>query len=183
MKNKLDLQKKFNEAEKLKDNGNLIGAIKLFKEILEINQNFSPALNNIANCYFLGNQIDLAEKFYLKCLKIEPVQNQTINNLALLYFRKNQFKKALQLLENFLRKKPNQEDIVEKIAYCLLELNLKEDTDKFCKEALKIYNNNNKILFCYRQNLFKIGKNKEGLKVLQKETGLIEFSEHDVKII
>ena len=183
MKNKSELEKKFNEAEKFKEKGDLIGAIKIFKDILKIKPNFLPALNNIANCYFQRNQIDLAESFYLKCLDIHPVQNQTINNLSLLYFRKNQFKEALRILKNFLIKKPNQEDIVEKIAYCLLELDLKEDTDKFCKDALKIYSKNNKILYCYRKNLFKFGRNKEGLKVLQKETGLIEFSEHDVKII
>ena len=183
MKNKVEIENTFHEAEKLRIKGNLKLAIKLFQNILNENPNFPPALNNIANCYFQLNEIGYAEKFYLKCLKIQPEQVQTLNNLALLYFRNNKFEKALPILKTSFLKKSNQEDVAEKIAYCLLELNLKEETHKFCEDALKSFKNNNKILFSYRTNLFKLGKNKEGLSVLQKETGLIEFGEDTIKII
>ena len=114
MKNKVEIENTFHEAEKLRIKGNLKLAIKLFQNILNENPNFPPALNNIANCYFQLNEIGYAEKFYLKCLKIQPEQVQTLNNLALLYFRNNKFEKATNF-ENFFFKKSNQEDVAEKL--------------------------------------------------------------------
>ena len=67
-----DLENNFNKAEKLRTTGDYDGAIKLLLNILEKKENLLPALNSTANCYFQLNKYDLAEKYYLKCLKIEP---------------------------------------------------------------------------------------------------------------
>ena len=76
-----------------------------------------------------------------------------------------------------------QEHVIEKIAYCLTELNLIDEVDKFCKQFLKIYPKNKTILSYYRRNLFKIGRYEEGLKSYQKETGVIEFNNDKINII
>ena len=60
-----DLENNFNNAEKLR-NTNYDGAIKLLLNILRKKEK-----NSAANCYFQLNKFDL-EKYYLKCLKIEP---------------------------------------------------------------------------------------------------------------
>ena len=54
--NKGELERNFNEAERLRNIGNFTEAINIFLNILKDNKNFEPALNNIANCYFQLNE-------------------------------------------------------------------------------------------------------------------------------
>lgn len=178
-----ELERSFNEAEKLRNNGSLEKAVYLFLEILKKKPSFQPALNNVANCYFKLNKLDLAEQYYLKCLKINSNNILIINNLSLLYLKAKNFEKALPILQESLNKKIDQEHIVEKIAYCLTELNLFNELDEFCKKNIKIYPNNKIVLSYYRRNLFKIGKYEDGLKAYQKETGVIELDHDKLKIV
>ena len=178
-----DLENNFNEAEKLRDNKNFNQAIKLFLNILEKKPNFLPALNNIANCYFQLNNLDLAEVYYLKCLKLDSNNLVSLNNLSLLYLKLSKFKESLKILKDSLNKNSNQQHVVEKIAYCLTELGLFDELDKFCEKFIKIYPKNNKILSYYRRNLFKIGKHIDGLRAYEKETGVIELDNDKIKII
>ena len=177
-----DLENNFNQAEKLRSTGDYEGAIKLLLNILEKKENLLPVLNSIANCYFQLNKFDLAEKYYLKCLKIDPENTTLLNNISLLYLKTKNFKKALSTLELSLKKDYNQENIVEKIAYCLTCLNSFNELNEFCKKYLTIYPNNKTILSYYRRNLFKIGEYEKALKVYQKETGVIEFNDDKIKI-
>ena len=177
-----DLENNFNQAEKLRSTGDYEGAIKLLLNILEKKENFLPVLNSIANCYFQLNKFDLAEKYYLKCLKIDPENTTLLNNISLLYLKTKNFKKALSTLELSLKKDYNQENIVEKIAYCLTCLNSFNELNEFCKKYLTIYPNNKTILSYYRRNLFKIGEYEKALEAYQKETGVIEFNDDKIKI-
>ena len=88
IKNKEELEKNFNEAERLRNNGNFTDAINIFLNILKYYKNFEPALNNIANCYFQLNKYTIAEKYYLECLKINENNLTTLNNLGLLHLKK-----------------------------------------------------------------------------------------------
>ena len=177
-----DLENNFNQAEKLRSTGDYEGAIKLLLNILEKKENLLPVLNSIANCYFQLNKFDLAEKYYLKCLKIDPENTTLLNNISLLYLKTKNFKKALSTLELSLKKDYNQENIVEKIAYCLTCLNSFNELNEFCKKYLTIYPNNKTILSYYRRNLFKIGEYEKALEAYQKETGVIEFNDDKIKI-
>ena len=178
-----DLENNFYEAEKLRDSRNFNKAIKLFLDILEKKPNFLPALNNIANCYVQLNNLDLAEEYYLKCYKLDSSNLVLLNNLSILYLKLSKFKKSLKILKESLNKNSNQEPVVEKIAYCLTELSLFDEVDKFCEKFIKIYTYNNIILSYYRRNLFKIGKYIDGLKAYEKETGVIELNNDKIKII
>ena len=177
-----DLEHTFNQAEKLRNTGDYDGAIKLLLNILEKKETLLPVLNSAANCYFQLNKFDLAEKYYLKSLKIDPENTILLNNLSLLYLKTKNFKKALSMLKLSLKKDYNQENIVEQIAYCLSELKLINEIDKFCKEFVKIYPKNKIILSYYRKNLLRIGKFEEGLQVYQKETGVIELDDDKINI-
>ena len=177
-----DLEDNFNQAENLRSTGDYDGAIKLLLNILEKKENLLPVLNSAANCYFQLNNFDLAEKYYLKCLKIDPENRTLLNNISLLYIKTKNFKKALSALELSLEKDYNQENIVEKIAYCLTCLNSFNELNEFCKKYLTIYPNNKTILSYYRRNLFKIGEYEKALEAYQKETGVIEFNDDKIKI-
>lgn len=177
------LEKSFNEAEKFRNSGNFVKAISIFLKIIKENNNFEPALNNIANCYFQLNEFELAEKYFLECLKINENNLTTLNNLGLLYLKNKNFKKSLSIFNASFTKNNNQEKVAEKIVYCLTELNLIEEVDKICKKLLENFPNNKIILSYNRKNLFKIGKHEEALKAYRKETGVIELNNDEVNLV
>lgn len=184
MKN-LEDKKKINlhKVTDLKNNGNFLEAIKILKSILVDEPNFTPGLNDIANCYFQLNDLDHAEKYYLLSLKNEPLNTQILNNLSLLYLRSKYPDKALPILKKSLDIKIDQLNIVEKIGHCLIELNLYSEANIFCKKFLIKYPKNNFLISYYEKSLFKLGKNVEGLKFLQKNTGFIQFDDDVIKIV
>lgn len=173
----------FIHAEKLRNSGNLLESIKILTKIYKKIPNNKAVSNSLANCYFQLNKLDLAEKYYLICLKIDPINLQTLNNLSLLHLRNKNFNNALTTLHRSLEINNDQENIIEKIGYCLIQIKLYLDANKFCKKYLKKYPNNSFLLEYYEKSCFSLGKNIEGLKTLQKQTGFIQFDEDEVKLI
>ena len=173
----------FSKAESLRNVGKFQDAIESFKIILKSKTNSTPVLNGIANCYFQLNKFELAEEYYILCLKNEPLNTTLINNLSFLYLRTKNFKKALKMLEKSLQIKDDQENIVEKIGYCLIEMKSYFQAVKFCENYLKKYPKNNFLTSYYEKSLFKTGRNVEGLKLLKKQKGFIQFDNDKVKII
>ena len=177
-----ETEKKFLEAENLRANKDFKKAINIFKTILHQFPELPPALHNIAICYTELNNIEDAEKFYLKCLKIEPVSILSINNLAKLYYNTGNFSKALPILKKSLLMKEDQETVVEITAQCLFELNLTSETDIFCSKALKKFPENKNLKTFYGKNLLRSNRHAEGQKYLNESSGMIEFGEKDFKI-
>ena len=180
---KEDFQILFLKAKNLINSRNFLKAIEILKSILFYKPNFTPALNNIAYCYFQLNKFDDSEKYYLLCSKKEPLNTQILNNLALLYSKKKYLHKALLVLQKSLEINLEQLNVVEKIGYCLIELNKYSEANVICKKFLKKYPTNNFLTSYYEKSFFKLGKNIEGLKFLQKKTGFIQFDDDKVKII
>ena len=175
-------EKKFLEAEDYRLKKEFQKAIDIFKSLLKEYPKLPPALNNIAICYTGLNKFDDAEKYYLKCLEIEPVSLLTINNLAKLYFNSNRLQKALPLLKKSLLKKEDQLDIIEIIANCLYDLKFIKETNNFCREALKKYPKSQILKNYYGKNLLRMNKHSEGQKYLKESTGVIEFGEDNFNI-
>ena len=180
---KKNIEALFNQAEELRNSGNFSDAIKILKNILKNEPNLTAVLNSIANCYFQTNKIDLAEKYYLLCLKNDPSNLQILNNLGLLYLRNKDLKNALSILQKSLEKNNEQENVIEKIGYCLMEMKLYLDVNKFCEKFLKKYPKNNFLLNYYEKSFFKLGKNIEGLEFRKEQEGFIQFDNDKVKII
>ena len=178
-----EIKEKFKQAENLRFSNKFEEAIKLFKEIVEKIPDFNPALHNIGVCYTSLNKLDEAEKYYLKCLNLKAVHFQSLNNLAIIYLERKDFKRALPLLQKSLFQVPNQEKVAESLAVCLFNLNIKDDLNLICEQALKRYPSNELFPVFYGKNLLRMGKHRKGLKVLKDKTGVIEFSEKKFKLI
>ena len=178
-----ETEKKFLEAEKYRANKDFSKAIDIFKTILTQFPKLPPALHNIAICYTELNQIEEAEKSYLKCIDIKPVSILSMNNLAKLYYKTGQYKKALPILEKSLLMKEDQETVVEVFAQCLFELNLTKATDTFCEKAIKKFPQNKNLKTFYGKNLLRLNRHSEGLKYLNESSGMIEFGEKNFKVV
>ena len=178
-----EIKNKFQQAENLRFLNKFEEAIKLFEEIVEKIPDFNPALHNIAVCYTNLNRLDEAEKYYIKCMNLKAVHFQTLNNLAKIYLGKKDFIKALPLLQKSLSQVPNQEKVAESLALCLFNLNIKDDLNLICEQAIKRYPLNKLFPIFYGKNLLKMGKHQKGLEILNNATGMIEFKEKNFKLV
>lgn len=75
-------------------------AIDAFSEILETVQDNAELYNNLALSYSYTGEYELAEKYYLKSLSINPKLPQVYINIADLYFNQRNFASAVNVLLN-----------------------------------------------------------------------------------
>jgi|TARA_Y100000389_G_scaffold176837_1_gene188648 tetratricopeptide (TPR) repeat protein len=179
----LDTEKKFLEADKLRNKNQFKDAINILDKIIKKYPEFLPALNNIALNYVNIKNFIEAEKYYSICLNLKPEELIFINNLAKVFHDTNQYKKALPLLQKSLMKNKEQLDIIKITAKCLFELDLTKDLDIFLSKVLKKYSDDITLKYYYGKNLLKINKHIEGLNMLKKTLGVIEFDKKKFKII
>ena len=66
----------------LHGSGNYLIAIDRYKKALDLDKNFLPAMNNLANSYKSIGNFEEAEFFYKKAIDIKPDYFQAINNYA-----------------------------------------------------------------------------------------------------
>ena len=64
----------------LHGNGNYLIAIDKFKRAIDLDPNFLPAKNNLANSYKAIGNFEKAEFYYKDVLKIKPNYIQALNN-------------------------------------------------------------------------------------------------------
>ena len=66
----------------LHGNGNYLIAIDNFKKALDLDSNFLPAKNNLANSYKAIGNFEKAEFYYKNILEIKPNYIHALNNYA-----------------------------------------------------------------------------------------------------
>jgi tetratricopeptide (TPR) repeat protein len=179
----LETEKKFLQADKLRNNNQFQDAIIILEKIIKKYPEFLPALNNIALNYVNLRSFIEAEKYYLMCLNLKPDELIFINNLAKVFYETSQYKKALPLLQKSILKNNDQFDIVKIAVKCMFELNLKKDLDIFLSKVLIKHPDDYTLNWYYGRNLLKMSKHVAGLNVLKKSQGVIEFDEKKFKVI
>src|SRR6056300_1633650 len=98
MSSEYELRTKFSLAEKLFLEKRTQESIDLYKEILSINPNLVPAINNLGAAYESLNNFFEAEKYYLQCFNINQEEIVFINNLANIFLKQRKLDKAIRLL-------------------------------------------------------------------------------------
>lgn len=105
---------------------------------LETQPNLSVAeLNFIGVVYQSNNQTDIAQKYYLQALTIEPFDTLTTMNLVLVLFSKNDYVEANKITQNFLTQYSENISILKLHAESYIKLgNIKEaiNSTKFIDE-------------------------------------------------
>lgn len=90
-----------------RDNGQSAAAARIYREILEINPNYSPALSNLSTFYFNLQNYPLALHYAEKAVDADPANPFAYQNLAGVYFQLYNLAKAEQYALQALRFKPN----------------------------------------------------------------------------
>ena len=87
----------------LHGSGKFLIAIDRYKKALDLDLNFLPAMNNIANSYKAIGNFEKAEYYYNKVIKIKPNYFQAINNYANLKTLIYDYSSAIELYEKALK--------------------------------------------------------------------------------
>ena len=166
----------FYKAEKLYKEKKFLQSLKKYKELLTLNPKHISVLNNIGLNYEKLRQYDEAINYYEKCNEILPNQTILMHNLATMYCRLERFKDAIPLLKIIINSDYQKEANHEKFAICLFNEKNKKDTKNFIEMAIIKFPNNNVLNGLLGKTLLHLNLHKEGIKYLQKSTGLIEFN-------
>lgn len=94
------------EGNRLRDQGNLRGAIVLYKNSLEKDANFVAARFELADAYLNSGSFARAEKEFQKILHQKPSEVEAQLKLATVYIQQRQPEKALLELDNYHSSNP-----------------------------------------------------------------------------
>ena len=173
----------FHEAEKLYKEKNYLESLKKYKKILNLNPKHISILNNIALNYEKLNENNEAINYYEQCIQILPNERVIIHNLANAYCKTDRYLDALPLLKKIINEDYQKEANHEKLALCLFYTQTKDETKSFIKLAITNFPNNTLLNGLLGKTLLHLNLHKEGIKYLQKSTGLIEFNDAGVKYL
>ncbi len=123
----------------LHGSGNYLIAIDRYKKALDIDINFLPAMNNLANSYKSIGNFEKAEFYYNKVINIKPDYFQAINNYANLKTLIFDYTSAIDLFKKALNIKDNHPTILFSLANAYHAIG---DIDKVKGIIDKIFLNN-----------------------------------------
>ena len=107
-KNKdLIIKKIFSLASKHHASNNIEVAQKLYKEVLKINPNYTPALNNLGVVFKIIGEKQKAKDCYEKAIEIDPSNADAYCNLGMIFKELEENQKALDCYEQVIKINPN----------------------------------------------------------------------------
>ena len=100
----------------LHGSGKYLIAIDRYKKALDLDKNFLPAINNLANSYKSIGNFEEAESLYNKAINSKPDYFQAINNYANLKALVFDYVAAIELYKKALKIKENDINILFSLA-------------------------------------------------------------------
>ena len=179
-----EIESLFLEAEKLFKKNNFEQALEKYKNILNLNKNLIPVLNNIGLIYERIQDNENAEKYYKKIYELAPNDLVIINNLANILFKQYKYSQAKKYLEISLNKDKKQIIVINQLLITYENLKLYKDAYDICEKYFSIASSDKVFCNLYGKTLLRFNKHQEGLKHIKNATGMIEFDEkNNPKII
>ena len=134
-------------------------------------------------CFVYLNQFNDAEKYYSRCFFLKPDDIIFLNNLSNIYLKQKKFELALPLLKKSLEKNQDQIRVINLTVMCLIDLNKREEAEKFSNDKLKFFSDNRLLNKLHGRNLIYLNKHKQGLNFLKKGTGFLELEGKNIRIL
>lgn len=127
-------------------------ALKIYNQILNIQEDCIPAYNHQGHIYSELNQPDKAIECYQKALEYQPKAQVAWSSMAMVYLKEGDFKKANECYDKALDLIPDDDTSLANNAFCLMQLGEFNKSIEMSKKSLEItpsssvYNN---IAWCY----------------------------------
>ncbi len=113
-------------------------AIKIFKNILQVEPKNLSALNSLGRSYHEKREVKQAEEYFLKALKIDNLSFYVLNNIAGFYREELDYEKAIDYFKKALSINPNNAYIYNNLAKIYFDLGNHEEAKKNSLKALKM---------------------------------------------
>jgi len=107
----------------LADLGHGAEAIVQYRNALELNPYFTPALVNMSNIYFSQNQFDEAAEAIQQAAKIDPKNYAAFRNAGVMLYRLKAYDRAERMFRAVLRLRPNDIEGQLSLGVCLAAQN------------------------------------------------------------
>ncbi len=119
-------------------NTNINGAIVLFKNALEKDQNYFDARYQLAKAYQQAGKYDQSEKEFQKALRLNPGKSEIKLEIAKIHNYTNKPDMAIQEVEAYLKEHPRGADALEILGNAHAGKKSPEEAEKYLLQALAI---------------------------------------------
>ena len=141
--------------------GRLNLAEDTYKNILKSDKNNIDALRLLGLLAFKKKKYDIAEKLFIKTLKLNPSFSLAWDNLAKLYRIQNKLTKAIPAFKNLIELDSNNFEALVSLGTVYIKLSQYEKGIKYYKKALNLNPENARIYLSMGHALKTIGKRDE----------------------
>ncbi len=103
----------------LTERGDIFMARKMFREAIETYKEAPPSaavMNKIGIAYHQLADLNVAQTYYLKAMKLNPAFTEAINNLGTIYYSQHSYRRAITQYKKVLRVKPDSASTLANLA-------------------------------------------------------------------
>jgi tetratricopeptide (TPR) repeat protein len=127
-----------NIAKLYSKTGNYNKAVELLEKAVLKSPQDSQIIYTYAVCLYKNNELELAEKNFLKTIKLKPDFMFAYYNLGNLYYKKNDFHRAVDFFNKALEYNSDNPDIIFNIGLTLEMLDNKDLAKEFYSKCLEL---------------------------------------------
>jgi tetratricopeptide (TPR) repeat protein len=122
--------------------GDIMMARKMFREALDFYRPGAETSAILANktgiAYHQLQDLDNAEKYYRRAVKLNPKYPEAINNLGTVYYAKKSYRRAVNQYRNALRLTPNSASVLSNLGTAYFARKQYDDAMKVYAQAVAI---------------------------------------------
>ena len=141
--------------------GRLKLAEESYKKVLKKDKNNIDALRLLGLLAFKTKDYEIAERLFLKVLKLDPSFSLAWDNLAKLYRIQNKLLKSIPAFENLIKLDPSNFEALVSLGTIYIKLSKYHEGIKLYEESLKIKPENPRVYLSLGHALKTIGERKK----------------------
>jgi tetratricopeptide (TPR) repeat protein len=124
-----------------------------------------------------------AEKYLKKSLSLNPSHIKSIVNLAIILKKDNRTDSSIKYFKEVLKLEDNNVESLCGLAQIYQEIHNFKVAENYYKKALKINPFHHIANHAYGKLLLKLNRHIDGLKLIEKVSGIIKFKKNNIQII
>jgi tetratricopeptide (TPR) repeat protein len=124
-----------------------------------------------------------AEEYLKKSISLNPSHINSIVNLAIILKKNNQTDNSIKYFKEVLKLEDNNVESLCGLAQIYQEIQNFKEAENYYKKALKINPSHHIANHGYGKLLLKLNRHIDGLKLIEKVSGIIKFKKNNFQII
>ena len=173
----------FKKAKNFLDNKEFDKAEDLLKENLKITNNNFETLFLLGSISGIKKNFSSSENYFKQAININPMNSNALMNLAIISQKLNKLEDAIDYFKKSLELNSKNVNSLCGIAHIFEKKNNLKSAKEYYQSVLDIDPNHHVANHSLGKLLLKLNKHREGLKLIQKVSGIIRFQQNEFKII